>query len=160
MIEPPQPQDAPIIERIAEGTGAFTPAEVHIVREMLDTFFHPEPRDDHTFIVYRNGNANSVAGFACYGPTPLTDGVWDLYWICVERAQQGNRIGSALLESIEAELRARGARAIYLETSDSETYRAARAFYEQHGYERRAHIDDFYTPGEGKVIYRKVLQKT
>ncbi len=126
---------------------------------MLDAFFDPAPRDDHTFVVYRNGNANSVAGFACYGPTPLTDRVWDLYWICVERAQQSNGIGSKLLRAIENDLRARGARAIYLETEDSPTYQPAREFYERHGYACVAQLSDFYAPGEGKVIYRKVLQE-
>ena len=159
MIEPPMPADACAIERIAQEVGIFTPDEIHIVREMLDAYFHPEPRDDHAFIVYRNGNANSVAGFACFGPTPLTDRVWDLYWICVDRAQQCNGIGSVLLAQVEQDLCARGARAIYLETSDSEAYRAARSFYESHGYERLACIDNFYAPGEGKVIYRKVLRK-
>lgn len=160
MIQPPQPQDAPAIERIAAETGAFSPAEIRVVREMLDAFFAPEPHDDHTFIVYRNGTAQAIAGFACFGPTPLTDRVWDLYWICVDRAQQGNGIGSALLKEIEQTVRAQGARAIYLETSDSAVYRGAREFYERHGYERLAHIDDFYAPGEGKVIYRKVLRPT
>lgn len=158
MIETPQPKDASAIERIAEGTNAFTSDEIQIVREMLAAYFHPEPRDDHTFVIYRNGDPNAVAGFACFGPTPLTDRVWDLYWICVDHAQQGIGIGSQLLLKIEEDLSARGARAVYLETSDSKAYRAARDFYERHGYERTAHIDNFYAPGEGKVIYRKVFR--
>jgi ribosomal protein S18 acetylase RimI-like enzyme len=156
-IESPQPKDVGDIARVAQGTGVFTPEELRVVQEMLDTFFHPEPRDDHSFIIYRNGDPNSVAGFACYGPTPLTEGVWDLYWICVDREQQANGIGSTLLKKIEAELCSRHARAIYLETSDSDAYQAARKFYERHGYEIAAHFADFYAPGEGKVVYRKKL---
>jgi len=127
------------------------------VSEMLDAYFHPTPQDDWEFVVYRNGNPHSIAGFACYGPTPLADRIWDLYWICVDRAQQGNGVGSQLLERVEANLRARGARALYLETSDSDAYRPAREFYEHHGYVPVAHLDDFYAPGEGKVIYCKAL---
>ena len=158
-IEPPRHEDAPAIERLAEGTGVFTPDEIRIVREMLDEFFDPQPRDDHTFIVYRNGRPDEVAGFACYGPTPLTDRVWDLYWICVDRAAQRRGIGGELLEQIERDLIAHHARAIYLETSDSAEYAAARDFYERHGYERVAHIEDFYAAGDGKVLYRKNLEK-
>ncbi|MBI4787887.1 MAG: GNAT family N-acetyltransferase [Chloroflexi bacterium] len=158
MIEPPQPDDVPEIERIALATGAFNPNEVAIVREMLDCYFHPEPRDDHTFVVYRNGT-QAVVGFACYGPTPLTDRIWDLYWICVDRAYQKNGIGRVLLRQVEQSVCERGARAIYLETSDSAVYMPAREFYERNGYQFLAHIDNFYAPGEGKVIYRKVFRR-
>lgn len=158
MIQPPQPDDVPVIERIAAETGAFNHIEVGIVREMLDTFFHPEPRDDHTFVVYRNGTPD-IVGFACYGPTPLTDRIWDLYWICVDRGHQKNGIGTAILQQVEQAVCQQGARAIYLETSDSAIYTPAREFYERNGYERLAHIDEFYAPGEGKVIYRKVFRR-
>jgi ribosomal protein S18 acetylase RimI-like enzyme len=157
MIEKPQPEDVPLIERMARETGAFTEIEVGTVREMLETFLHPEPRDDHTFVVYRNGESNSIQAFACYGPIALTDCNWDLYWICVERCRQGSGIGSRLLAAIEQDVREQHGRAVYLETSDSTLYRGAREFYERNGYQVVAHIDDFYTPGEGKVIYRKVL---
>jgi ribosomal protein S18 acetylase RimI-like enzyme len=157
MIETPQPKDVLAIERLAAETGAFNPTEVAVVREMLDAFFHPEPRDDHTFLVYRDGTADSVLGFVCFGPTPLADRIWDLYWISVDRCHQKNGIGRILLRRVEEEVCARGARAIYLETSDSEVYRPAREFYEGNGYQRLAQIDDFYAPGEGKVMYRKVF---
>ncbi len=158
MIESPQPDDVPVIERIAAETGNFTPCEVAVVREMLDAYFNPEPRDDHSFVVYRNGT-NAVLGFACYGPTAMTDRVWDLYWIGVARAYQKNGVGKVLLQQVEQEVCKRGARAIYLETSDSELYTPAREFYEKNGYEYVAHIDEFYAPGEGKVVYRKVFRR-
>jgi ribosomal protein S18 acetylase RimI-like enzyme len=157
MIQPPEPNDVPEIERIAAETGAFTRVEVGVVREMLDAFFNPEPRDDHTFVVYRNGS-RSILGFACYGPTPMTDRIWDLYWICVDRTHQKNGIGSILLRQVEEEVCQKGARAIYVETSDSDIYQAARDFYERNGYDRLAHIDEFYAPGEGKLMYRKVFR--
>ncbi len=159
MIEQPTPKDVPAIEQIAVGTGAFNTVEVGIVREMLDAFFHPEPRDDHTFVIYRNGNADSVAGFACYGPAPMTDRVWDLYWICVDSSKQKTGIGSQLLQYVEQQVCAQGARALYLETSDTEVYRAARAFYVRNGYECIAQMDDFYAPGDGKVVFRKVFRR-
>ncbi len=159
MIETPQPDDVPEIERIAADSGAFNSTEVAVVREMLETFLHPEPRDDHAFVVYRNGT-NRILGFACFGPTALTDRIWDLYWICVERSQQKNGIGRKLLAQVEAEICRQGARALYLETSDTPTYAPARQFYERNEYEYVAHMDDFYAPGDGKVVYRKVFRKT
>jgi ribosomal protein S18 acetylase RimI-like enzyme len=156
-IELPQPRDAVAVARVAQGVGVFTTDELRVVQEMLDTFLHPEPRDDHTFVVYRNGDPNSIVGFACYGPTPLADRIWDLYWICVDRTQQSNGVGSLLLDNIENEVGLRGGRAIYLETSSSPEYRPARDFYLRHGYECAARFSDFYAPGEDKVVYRKLL---
>lgn len=157
-IEAPQLKDIDAIVRVAQTTGVFNPIELSVVREMLDAFFNPEPRDDHAFIVYRNGNPNGVAGFACFGPTPMADRIWDLYWICVQRDQQSNGIGSILLTEVEHAVRAQGARTIYLETSDSAEYQPAREFYERHCYKRVAHLPDFYTIGEGKIIYSKPLE--
>ncbi len=158
-IESPRPDDAPAIARLAIGTGVFTQEEIRIVGEMLDGYFHPGPQDDHTFVVCRNGTPDSVAGFACYGPTPLTDKVWDLYWICVDRTSQRHGLGQGLLQCVEQDVQAHHGRAIYLETSDSDDYASARRFYEHNGYELLAHIDDFYADGEGKVIYRKSFAK-
>lgn len=159
MIETPQPDDVPEIERIAADAGAFNRTEVAVVREMVETFLHPEARDDHTFIIYRNGGPG-ILGFACYGPTALTDRIWDLYWICVEKNHQKNGIGKILLQEIEQDVCRHGGRAIYLDTSDTEGYASAREFYERNGYECVAHMDDFYEPGDGKVVYRKVFRKT
>lgn len=156
MIEPARSQDAPAIHCIAQNAGVFSPNEIASVSEMLDAFFDPGPDDDFLFIVARDG-ARNVTGFACYGPIPFTDRVWDLYWICVERSRQRNGVGRELLHCMGEDLQAHKARAIYLETSQSDSYHAARAFYEREGFECVAHLEDFYAPGEGKVIFRKTF---
>jgi ribosomal protein S18 acetylase RimI-like enzyme len=154
MIEPARPEDAPAIQGIARSAGVFSPNELASVSEMLDAFFNPTPDDDFLFIVSCDGS-RGVVGFACYGPIPFTDRVWDLYWICVERSRQRNGVGKELIRGISEHLRARAARAIYLETSESDAYGAARAFYEREGFECIARLPDFYAGGEGKKIYRK-----
>ena len=156
-IESARPEDAPAIVRVATGTGVFNADEIRTVAEMLDGFFHPDEQNDHSFVVYRDGSPNSVFGFACFGPTPLADRVWDLYWICVDRVAQRHGIGEKLLTQVEMQVQRCRGRAIYLETSDSDAYSAARAFYERNNYELTAHLKDFYAEGEGKVIYRKRL---
>ena len=157
MIEPAQPKDAAAIHHVAENAGVFSEKEIRSVDEMLDAFFNPTPDDDHTFIVYRD-ETNAVLGLACYGPTPFADRIWELYWICVERTHQRNHVGHALMESIWAELSAQTARALYLETSDSDAYRPAREFYEREGFKDVAHLNDFYAHGEGKIIFRKIIE--
>lgn len=154
-IETPRPQDAPTILQVATSTGVFSAEELRVVGELLATYFDPHVKDDYEFLVYRNGNPETVAGFACFGPVPLADRIWDFYWLGVDRAFQGAGIGLQLLHAVEAAMRQRGARAVYLETSDSPAYQPARTLYERHGYARVAEFDDFYAPGEGKIIYRK-----
>jgi len=156
-IESPQRKDLDEILHVAKSTQVFDAEELGIIQEMFDGFFHPSSYYDHSFIVYRHEETGAIGGFAVYGPVTMTDRVWDLYWICVNRAEQGNGVGLALLQRMEQDLCARGARAIYLETSTSELYHPARNFYERHGFEVAACLPDYYAPGEGMCIYRKTF---
>lgn len=154
-IEPPQPNELDAVLRVAQSTQVFTADELTVVQEMFNGIFHPNTYNDHTFLVYRQTGSNEIAGFIVYGPIPMADRIWDLYWIGVARAAQGTGIGGALLEHLEKDITTRGARALYLETSDSELYKPARAFYERYGFEIAAHLPDYYAPGESMLIYCK-----
>jgi hypothetical protein len=46
---------------------------------------------------------------------------------------------------------------MYVDTSGRAQYAPTRAFYEHMGYERAAVLEDFYAPGDAKVIYSKIL---
>jgi hypothetical protein len=51
-----------------------------------------------------------------------------------------------------------GGHAIYVETASQPRYAPTRAFYERCGYTVAATLPDFYSPGDDKVIYTKVLK--
>lgn len=157
-IEPALSTDTSQIMLIAERTGVFSREEQGVLQELLDVYLHPGPNDAYEFVVYRDAPSNSVAGFGCYGPIPMADRIWDMYWLGVDPAHQGKGIGNIIMKTVEEDLAKRGARAIYLETSDSDHYRAARNLYERRAYERIAHFQDYYAVGEGKVIFKKNLQ--
>jgi GNAT superfamily N-acetyltransferase len=158
IIESPQLTDLEAILRVAQNAQVFTADEIDIIHEMFDGFFHPNSYNDHSFIVCRKETDNAILGFAVYGPVPMTDRVWDLYWICTDSVAQGTGIGGALLNRLEEDARSHDARAMYLETSDSERYMAARRFYEHHNWQRTAHLPDYYAVGEGMLIFRKVFK--
>ena len=75
--------------------------------------------------------------------------------LAVEVATAG--LGSRLLAASEARAAGLGCRRLYVDTSGRADYAPARAFYERHGYHRAGTLDDFYAPGDAKVIYLKVL---
>ncbi|MDH4135973.1 MAG: GNAT family N-acetyltransferase, partial [Anaerolineae bacterium] len=69
--------------------------------ELLQAYLTQPDHDGYDFLVYRNGER--TLGFACYGPHPLTEGTFDLYWLCTARKAQGQGIGGALLRRVEEE---------------------------------------------------------
>ena len=157
MITRPQPDEASQLVALSEATGFFNAEEIKIVGEMLESFFENPASEEYSWIVWREAVDAPPRGYACYGPASLTVGTYDLYWIAVDRAYQAQKIGSALLEAMEQELAARGARQIYVETSDKAQYTPTRAFYERRGYALAAHFRDYYAVGDGKVVYLKEL---
>jgi ribosomal protein S18 acetylase RimI-like enzyme len=98
-----------------------------------------------------------VQGYVCYGPTPHTDGVFDLYWIAVDPKQQGQGIGQLLLRFVENEVRRQRGRMLLIETSSKESYAPTIRFYERSGYEEISRIKDFYRLANDKVVYCKKL---
>ncbi len=143
---------------LAQATGFFNPDESVVVREMLDDYFGDPASGEFMWAVYREEPGAPPLGFVCYGPASLSDDVYDLYWIAVDPKYQARKIGSALLRYVEEDLQRRGARQLYIETSDTEQYAPTRAFYVRRGYEQAAHFTDYYHIGDGKVIYRKVFR--
>jgi ribosomal protein S18 acetylase RimI-like enzyme len=153
MLDKPVEADNDEIARLVERAGVFGARDVACVRELLDSYFHRADRGGYEFVVYRqNGD---LAGMACYGATALTEGTFDLFWICVAPEARREGIGHALLAEVEADIRRRGARLLVIETSGTAEYRAAREFYLAHGCRREAIIRDYYAPGDDLVVFTK-----
>ena len=155
-IRPMLGEDRSAIIDIVQKTGMFSPAEIEIAVELIDTWLDkPEQKDYIIFSAHKNGQA---AGYVCFGPTPGTQGTWDLYWIAVAPSLQGFGIGAQLQSAAEKEIQEKGGRLVVIETSSTEKYLPTRAFYEKKGYTIEARIRDFYRPGDDKLIYVKKLQ--
>jgi ribosomal protein S18 acetylase RimI-like enzyme len=152
-ISPPTADDKGAILNITARTGAFSAEEVATVGELLETYLNRPDHGGYSFLVYRE--EARILSFACYGPVPLTQGTYDLYWIAVDPDVKGRGFGRALLARVEAEVRAQGGRMLIVETSGRPDYEATRYFYERDGYTRAATLEDYYAPGDDLVIYRK-----
>ena len=134
-------------------TPEFKPFEVAVAQEVIDSYLlDPLGSGYHILIAETDSN---IAGYICYGPTPLTQGTWDIYWEAVSREKRGHGIGSMLMESAEKEIiRAKGRLAL-IETSSTPEYEATRRFFVGNGYEILATIPDFYAPGDDELILQK-----
>ncbi len=149
------PQDKSSIIKILEDTPAFIPEEVQVAAELIDCYL--EDAEGCGYFYYVAEQEGKVAGYICYGPTPLTKGTWDVYWLATAPGLRGQGIGSSLLEMAERDIRSSGGRLILIETSSNPNYEAARKFYLGHSYLQVSTIPDFYSPGDNKITFWKAL---
>jgi GNAT superfamily N-acetyltransferase len=139
-------------------SGKFNDVEIETALELVDEAIEEGDASGYMFAVLEYGKRHPVVhGFACYGPTPLTDGVYDLYWIVVDPPAQKEGNGRYLLEYVEHEVKERGGRMLLIETSSQESYGATIRFYGRNDYQLAARIKDFYRIGDDKLVFSKVL---
>ena len=113
-----RPEDRQTVLSFLSDTGFFRPDEIDIAREVLDSALAEGPKGHYqSFVAEVDGE---TVGWICYGPTPCTIGTYDIYWIGVSSAWQGQGIGRALTAFAEQAIRDRGGRLFVVETSGRE----------------------------------------
>jgi ribosomal protein S18 acetylase RimI-like enzyme len=147
--------DIAAVGALARATGFFSEEEAAIAEELVAERLAKGEASGYHFLFAET--AGRLAGYACFGPIPGSVHSFDLYWIVVDPAAQGRGLGRALLAAAERQMARRGARRIYAETSSRPQYEPTRRFYEACGYRREALLEDFYAPGDGKIIFGKTL---
>ena len=149
-------EDKPAITQMLRDIPEFKPAEVDIAEEVIDSYLRNSIRSGYHVFVAEAGL--SIAGYICYGPTPLTEGTWDIYWLAVAPEQQSQGIGKALLTFAEVNIKETEGRLVLIETSSKPEYEATRRFHRAQGYELSCRIADFYAPGDDKLVFQKRLR--
>ncbi len=144
-------QDSLDILRIASEEPLFSQEESSCVAELLQDYYQ---RDDHNGYYFITALVDEqVAGFACYGPTPLTQGTFDLYWISVAAERKSKGIGRLLIQKVIQRITAKKGRLLLADTSGRHEYAPTRAFYERQGFNRASRIKNFYAPGDDLIVY-------
>ena len=143
------------IRKLAHDTGFFTDAEIQVAEELARERLSKGGSSGYHFVMAEQDGR--LIGYTCYGPIACTLFGFDIYWIAVQPDIQGRGVGHRLLEETERLIREAGGSRIYVETSQRLQYDSTRAFYKNEGYRLEAVITDFYAPGDGKVIFCKVL---
>jgi ribosomal protein S18 acetylase RimI-like enzyme len=140
---------------ILRTTSEFKTIEVDTAEELMDYYLKEGLSSGYYHLV---AIADSeVTGYICYGPTPLTESTWDVYWMAVTPRKKGQGIGTSLLETAEKAIKKQQGRILLIETSDIASYEPTRKFYQYMGYEEISRIPDFYSPGDGLVVFHKRL---
>lgn len=136
---------------------AFRDDEIEVALELIDLALVGSR--DYVILVAAGvaGTPDGIAGYVCFGPTPMTASTYDLYWIACHPNARRLGIAGALMQAMEGDLEQRGATGIRVETEDTEEYVAPRRLYERFGYPRIAHLRDFYREGAGLIVYYKRL---
>ncbi len=156
MVRPMNPEDREIVLDIVRATKMFTPAEIPVACELIDIYLgQPEQRDYFLTVVEKEPGA--VVGYMAYGPTPLTEGTYDLYWMAVAPEQQGFGFGKELVNWLEKRVAEEGGRMVLIETSSQPRYEPTRRFYAGLGYQEISRIPDFYRQGDDRITFIKQI---
>jgi ribosomal protein S18 acetylase RimI-like enzyme len=148
-----EPGDLEAVRRVTAGTGFFNDEEVDIAVELVTDRFERGAESGYRFLLAdRDGE---LAGYTCYGRISGTRSSWDLYWIVVRGDCQRGGLGRMLMAETEERIARAGGGRVYAETSSRDQYLPTRSFYERCGYRAEAVIEEFYAPGDSKVIFVK-----
>ncbi len=155
-IRPTVREDHALILDILKRTDYFTEEEIEVADELLDSYFANSFKSGYWTYT---AETDRMAGYVCYGPTPLTDGTFDIYWIAVDPEQQGKKIGTELLSFAEKDIAKSKGRLITVYTSSQEKYHSTRSFYLKRGYREGCRIKDYYRRGDDLVVYVKQISE-
>lgn len=150
-----RPENRARLAELLVDTGAFHADEVEVALSLFDLTHGGgaganDAPIDYEFVGAFEGE--QLVGYACFGPTPATEGTYDLYWLAVDPAVQGRGIGRALVRDVEEKLIGRGGRLLVVETSSRPDYATTRQFYVRSGYTEAARVRDFYAPADDRIL--------
>ena len=153
MIRRIKPSDGVEIENMLTRIPNFNDEEVKVAMELVNiSVMNPTQTDYHIYVYEYDGQ---IAGYHCTGRRPLTDGVYDLYWIVSDPASSGKGIGKSLLEHAEEFVRSNNGRWLLAETSSKESYTSTQNFYLRNNYSIISEIRDFYAVGDDLLVFGK-----
>ena len=147
--------DRPALSDLLRSIPQFNAEEYEVALNLVDSCISSKAVSGYHVLV-ADDNAD-ICGYICFGNTPLTRTTWDIYWEAVTPEKQGHGVGTALILAADAFIRNAGGTLILIETSSRPDYEYTRNFYQKNGYSIAGIINDFYAPGDDKIIYAKYL---
>ena len=147
-IQSAERADIPALQVIIGKTGLFPP-------EFLPSMLEDVIADPDTGIWLTCFDAKTLVGMCYATPEHMAENVWNMLALAVLPDQQGKGVGSALVGTLEDQLRKMQQRMLIVETSGTREFAQARGFYSSVGYEQEGCIRDYWSDGDDKIIFRK-----
>jgi ribosomal protein S18 acetylase RimI-like enzyme len=141
------------IRALVQATGVFSAEEIRVAGELAETTV--DGSETYRFLFAERGG--EMLGYTCFDRIPLSKVSFDLYWIAVAPSERGTGLAAELMQRTAAFIRGKRGTQVYAETSSKTPYAPARAFYLKSGFTEAARFEDFYEPGDSKIIYRLLL---
>ena len=155
MQIPSESSDVNPYLRIAENLDVFHPGEIQILKGVLDDY--QQSRDG--YIILDEKEETRIIGFVIFGRIPLTMYGWDIYWLAVNKSNQGRGIGKKLISRVEEYITRQDRIAnLRVETSTRKEYAHARNLYLKAGFQEVGRIADFYDKNDDIVVFCKRLE--
>lgn len=151
----PYPADLEKIENILASTSLFYPIELETAKELIEEAIANGDESGYYFIFADMGQ--ETLGYICYGPIPMVENRFDLYWIAVKESLRGQGIGGLLLKEAEKHMKKLACKYVYIETSARDDYAPTRRFYQKQGYREVARVPRFFGENDDKLIFMKAL---
>jgi ribosomal protein S18 acetylase RimI-like enzyme len=146
--------DRAAVAAIVQEVGNFSAPEVGCALELVDIYLHNPQQQDYRFVVAEDMRGK-VCGYVCWGPTPLTLGTYDLYWIATTPAEHGRGAARTLMNHVEGQVAGERGRLLVVETSSKVSYSRTVGFYRSLGYDEASRIGNFYDVGDDKLTFVK-----
>ena len=157
MIRKIKQVDTEKIEKILNKIPIFSEVEVKVGMELVNIAASDIEQTDYNVFVYEE--EENIYGYYCTGKRPLTDAVYDLYWIAVDPESKKKGIGKELLNHAENFVLEKQGRWLLAETSSKESYEKTRNFYLRNNFSVIAQINDFYSVGDSLIMFGKFFNK-
>ena len=161
--------DIPQLHTLVGNVGLFEPGdELEGFKSMISDHLAEgktqEEQEGHRWAVCfdgddddKEGNNQKLLGGAYYTPESFAYGVTNLLFIACLPETRGKGYGSSLLQFVENDCKERGIRMLIVDTSGTDDFKQTRNFYKKNDYEQEGTIRDYYTFGDDKVTFRKLL---
>ena len=146
MLRAFTPKDGPAVVDLAVAVGMFSREEAAFLDEALFA-------DGATCLIEDADDGAGLASVLLYRPEEAADRAFDLTMIAIRPDLQRGGRGAALMRHAERDLRGRGQRLLVVRTSGSSQYAGTRAFYRRLGYTEQTRVADYWTDGDGLVLY-------
>jgi len=141
---------------ILESSSFFYDFEVELALSLLDEAVEKGQEESGYFWI-KLIDDEKVVGFANFGPNPCSTHSWELYWLAVHEKVRNKHYGKQLLAEVEKIVADKGGKFLWIETAGRSLYEPTRHFYLNNGYDLVVTLEEFYGPGDAKLIFRKEL---